>query len=124
MPIRQAPAAMIAAAVFTALAVVGPSRAARKVTKVADFSHQATDVSVTSDGRTFVNFPRWTDDAPISVAEVLPGGKLRPYPDARWNAWRNVKANELPAGDYGAVQVQAVGLPSWRTPERRSCRRA
>lgn len=77
------------------------------LTKVADFGHQVTGVSVAPDGRVFVNFPRWTDDAPISVAEVLPGGELRPYPDARWNSWRNAKANELPVGEY-FVCVQSV----------------
>ena len=45
---------------------------------VAQFDHQVTGVAATADGRIFVNFPRWTDDAPISVAEVLPGGELRP----------------------------------------------
>ena len=60
---------------------------------VAQFDHQVTGVAATADGRIFVNFPRWTDDAPISVAEVLPGGELRPYPDEKWNSWRNARAN-------------------------------
>ena len=54
---------------------------------VAHFDHQVTGVAATEDGRLFVNFPRWTDDAPISVAEVMPGRlELRPYPDANWNS--------------------------------------
>jgi sensor domain CHASE-containing protein len=56
------------------------------------FDHQVTGVAVTKDGRRFVNFPRWTDDAPISVAELLPDGSLRPYPNETWNAWRNDRA--------------------------------
>ena len=44
-----------------------------KLTKVADFDHQVTGVSVTEDGRIFVCFPRWTDDAPISVADRSAG---------------------------------------------------
>ena len=75
--------------------------------QVAQFDHQATGVAVTADGRRFVNFPRWTDDAPISVAEVLPNGTLRAYPDARWNSWRNAKANELSVADY-FVCVQSI----------------
>jgi hypothetical protein len=55
---------------------------------VASFEHQVTGVAVAQDGRIFVNFPRWTEDSPISVAEVTPEGELRPYPDAAWNAWR------------------------------------
>lgn len=78
-----------------------------KLTKVADFAHQVTGVSVTADGRTFVCFPRWTDDAPISVAELLPGAKLRAYPDENWNSWRNAKANEMPVGEY-FVCVQSI----------------
>ena len=74
---------------------------------VATFDHQVTGVAVTADGRRFVNFPRWTDDAPLSVAEVMPNGTLRPYPDAKWNSWRNAKANELPVGEY-FVCVQSV----------------
>jgi len=78
-----------------------------KLTKVADFDHQVTGVSVAADGRTFVCFPRWTDDAPISVAELLPSGKLEAYPDEKWNSWRNAKANEMPVGEY-FVCVQSI----------------
>ena len=73
----------------------------------AQFDHQATGVAVTADGRRFVNFPRWTDDAPISVAEVMKDGTLRPYPDAKWNSWRNARSSELPVGDY-FVCVQSI----------------
>lgn len=78
-----------------------------KLTKVADFDHQVTGVSVTEDGRIFVCFPRWTDDAPISVAELLPSGKLKAYPDEKWNSWRNAKASEMPVGEY-FVCVQSI----------------
>ncbi|MFV1919095.1 hypothetical protein VPH46_06635 [Sphingomonas sp. MJ1 (PH-R8)] len=49
--------------------------------QVATVDHQVTGVTVSPEGRIFVNFPGWTDDAPVSVAEVLPDGSLRPYPD-------------------------------------------
>ena len=74
---------------------------------VAEFDHQVTGVAVVEDGRRFVNFPRWTDDAPISVAEVLEDGSLRPYPDTQWNSWRNAKANEMDVGDF-FVCVQSI----------------
>ena len=41
---------------------------------VATFDHQVTGVTVAPDGRIFVNFPRWTEDAPVSVAELMPDG--------------------------------------------------
>ncbi|HEX8414899.1 MAG TPA: L-dopachrome tautomerase-related protein [Sphingomicrobium sp.] len=82
-------------------------RAAAPLTLVASFDHQVTGVAVTTDGRRFVNFPRWTDDAPISVAEVMNDGSLRPYPDAKWNEWRNARANELGVADH-FVCVQSI----------------
>ena len=75
------------------------------LTLVAEFDHQVTGVTVTGSGRTFVNFPRWTEDTAVSVAEVLKDGSLRPYPDDEWNAWRN--ANDASPGDHW-VCVQAV----------------
>jgi len=97
-------------AVLTTLASAAAAYARRStgpLTQVARFDHQVTGVAVTADGRRFVNFPRWTDDAPISVAEVLQDGSLRPYPDAKWNAWRNAKAGELPVGEH-FVCVQSI----------------
>ena len=80
------------------IATARPSRAAFKpggirsaLTMVATFERQVTGVAVSPRGRIFVNFPRWETDVPVSVAEVLPGGRLRPYPDAGWNAWSNLK---------------------------------
>ncbi|CAM3662529.1 Major royal jelly protein [Bordetella sputigena] len=74
---------------------------------IAEFDHQVTGVTVAEDGRIFVNFPRWTEDAPISVAEVLPDGGLRPYPDQEWNSWRNETAFEKSL-DQHFVCVQAL----------------
>lgn len=65
--------------------------AASQLEVVAQFEQQVTGVAVAKNGRIFVNFPRWEKDVAISVAEVGPGGKLTPYPDAEWNAWRNAK---------------------------------
>jgi sugar lactone lactonase YvrE len=78
-----------------------------KLVKVADFAHQVTGVTVAEDGRIFVNFPRWTEDAPVSVAELLRDGSLNPYPDKQWNAWRNARKDELSAKDH-FVCVQSV----------------
>ncbi|MDB5745359.1 MAG: hypothetical protein JWP72_207 [Massilia sp.] len=74
---------------------------------VARFEHQVTGVTVSEDNRIFVNFPRWTEDTPVSVAELLPGGGLRPYPDEGWNAWRNARKDELAPNEHW-VCVQSV----------------
>ena len=100
----------VAAAGLLAATAVGIAQAqgrSAQLTQVAEFDHQVTGVAVTEDGRRFVNFPRWTDDAPISVAEVLKDGSLKPYPDAKWNSWRNARANDLPVGDH-FVCVQSI----------------
>ena len=79
--------------------------------QVAEFDHQVTGISVSEDGRIFVNFPRWTEDTAVSVAE-LRDGKLRPYPDEEWNRWRNAKMAEVSAEDHW-VCVQSV-VCDWR----------
>jgi sugar lactone lactonase YvrE len=81
-----------------------PDTVLREVTR---FEHQVTGVTVSERGRIFVNFPRWTEDAPVSVAEVLKDGSVRPYPDARWNAWRNLRRDELDPAEHW-VCVQSV----------------
>jgi sugar lactone lactonase YvrE len=84
-----------------------PTPATARLQQVASFEHQVTGVTVSQGGRIFVNFPRWTEDAPISVAEVMRDGQIRPYPDSEWNAWRNARKNQMSAGDH-FVCVQSV----------------
>jgi sugar lactone lactonase YvrE len=78
-----------------------------KLEKVAGFDHQVTGVTVSEDGRIFVNFPRWTEDSPVSVAELGKDGTLTPYPDEEWNAWRNARKEDVTPHDHW-VCVQSV----------------
>ena len=103
-PIRLA-ALAVALAAGTA-AGAQPAEPARRLAPVATFAHQVTGVTVSEDGRAFVNFPRWTEDTAVSVAEWKDGA-LRPYPDAAWNAWRNASKDELSPQDHW-VCVQSV----------------
>jgi sugar lactone lactonase YvrE len=60
-----------------------------------------TGVSVSAEGRVFVNFPKWGDDVRCTVAEVR-DGQVVAYPDEAWNA---------PKGDDDAgalVSVQSI----------------
>jgi sugar lactone lactonase YvrE len=60
-----------------------------------------TGVTVSDSGRVFVSFPRWGDDVPWTVAEVV-DGKAVAYPDPESNAW-------APEGDPDRlVSVQSV----------------
>lgn len=63
-----------------------PVLPASKLEVVATSDHQWTGVAVSQSGRIFVNFPRWSDDVPISVAEII-DGKAIPYPNAEVNKW-------------------------------------
>jgi sugar lactone lactonase YvrE len=107
------PLAVSAAAVMLLAGCAQPGPAANDNTgmpalqTVATFQHQVTGVTVAPNGRIFVNFPRWSEDAPVSVAEVLTDGSTRPYPNAEWNAWRNARKDEMTAVDH-FVCVQSV----------------
>ena len=104
--------ATAAASAIIACLLAGPSRAQRPAPEaslhpVATFPRQVTGVAVSRDGRIFVSFPRWTEDTPVSVAEVRQDGSLTPYPDEAWNSWRNVRKNQMSAQDH-FVCVQGV----------------
>ncbi|TWI47326.1 major royal jelly protein [Pseudoduganella flava] len=98
--------ALMAALAGHAGAQVAPVERGFTLEKVADFGHQVTGVTVAGDGRVFVNFPRWTEDSPISVAEVKDGAVV-PFPNEEWNAWRNARKDELSPGEHW-VCVQSV----------------
>lgn len=104
-------AVALAAALLGGPAVAQPTEAAApgatRLQKVASFEHQVTGVTVSPDGRIFVNFPRWTEDAPVSVAEVARDGTIKPFPNEEWNAWRNARRDELSPRDHW-VCVQSV----------------
>ena len=53
---------------------------------VAESPRQLTGIAVMPDGRIFVNFPRWSDDAPLSVGKLRPDGSVRAFPNAEWNS--------------------------------------
>jgi sugar lactone lactonase YvrE len=101
--------AAAASLVINGATVAQPNSYTHRATieKVAGFEHQVTGVTVSEHGRIFVNFPRWTEDSPVSVAELMGDGSLRPYPNAEWNAWRNARKDEITPNDHW-VCVQSV----------------
>ena len=102
---RRTLIALLAAAAASRAQAQGAAPDADKLTQVATFEQQVTGIAVSPQGRIFVNFPRWEQDVEISVAEVMKDGSLKPYPNAEWNAWRNLKP--LSNGDH-FVCVQSV----------------
>jgi len=91
----------------TAPAPQSPRAESGRLQPVATFEHQVTGVTVSEDKRIFVNFPRWSEDVPVSVAEVQKDGSIKPYPTPEWNAWRNARMNEVSPKDH-FVCVQSV----------------
>lgn len=74
-------------------------------------------MTVTSTGRIFVNFPRWTEDSPISVAELNPiTGEVSAYPpNSQWNSWRNSNNKGLdPSAHFICVQ-SVIAHPNGRS---------
>ena len=52
-----------------------------------------TGVTVSRTNRIFVNFPRWGDDVPFTVAEVV-NGQAVAYPDEETNDWPGRKVSD------------------------------
>lgn len=79
---RRFMAALLSTALVTLPAI---AQNAGEVEQVATFTGaMPTGVTVAPNGRIFVNFPRWGDDVPFTVAEVR-GGKTVAYPDPAIN---------------------------------------
>lgn len=97
---------LASASLYSLPAQAQESASAVQLEEVARFDHQVTGVTVSETGRVFVNFPRWTEDAPISVGEVK-DGKVVAYPDEAWNSWRNARKTEVSPEDH-FVSVQSV----------------
>ncbi|WP_132253319.1 hypothetical protein [Methylobacterium segetis] len=60
---------------------VAPPQGPARLRQVASFDRPVTEVPVSTEGRIVVNFPRWTENVPISVAEVARDSQIKPYPD-------------------------------------------
>lgn len=52
----------------------------------AESQQQWTGIAISKTNRVFVNFPRWSQETPVSVAEII-DGKTIPFPDLHWNSW-------------------------------------
>ncbi len=54
------------------------------LTSLASSDKQWTGVAVSRNGRIFVNYPYWSGNVPVSVAEIT-NGVPRAYPNMEWN---------------------------------------
>ncbi len=60
----------------------------RLITVFEDNANQFTGVAVSQNNRIFLSYPNWLEEHKYSVVEVLPDGKLKPFPDEQWNNWK------------------------------------
>ncbi|MBW2503902.1 MAG: hypothetical protein JRE16_04955 [Deltaproteobacteria bacterium] len=58
------------------------------LTEVGRSERQWTGIAISPDERIFVNYPRWSDDVPVSVGELSDDGTVMPYPNEEINRWR------------------------------------
>jgi sugar lactone lactonase YvrE len=101
-----------------AMAVALPLQAQKSaLEEVATFSkQQVTGVTVSPQGRVFVNFPFWSDDHTLSVAEVV-DGQPKAFPDEAWNAkdgppqGRWVCVQSVVVDDQGALWILDPASP-------------
>ncbi|MCS0611231.1 major royal jelly family protein [Massilia kyonggiensis] len=113
---------MIAAALATAL-MTSYAASPGKIERVAEFTGaMPTGVTVSEDGRIFVNFPRWGDDVPFTVAE-LRNGKPVAYPDAAFNheaadpAKGLISVQSVVADGRGRVWILDTAAPGFAAPK-------
>lgn len=63
-------------------------KAGQPLTEVASLDWLCNAVALTSTNRLFVGLPRWPGfEKTPSIAEVLPDGRLKPFPGGHWNDW-------------------------------------
>ncbi|MFC1527467.1 L-dopachrome tautomerase-related protein [Candidatus Neomarinimicrobiota bacterium] len=68
---------------------------------VASSSRLWTGVAVSNEKRIFVNYPRWSTNHSISVAEISDSGIKVPYPNEEWNNWSD---SDDPTNKFICVQ--------------------
>ncbi|WP_459803006.1 L-dopachrome tautomerase-related protein [Herbidospora sp. RD11066] len=74
-----------------------------------------TGVTVTDEGRLFVSFPRWGDDVPFTVAEVVKGEAV-PYPDLAFNTGTLVSVQSVitdPEGHVWLLDTGSLAFEPW-----------
>ncbi len=116
---------LVVLAAIVSLLVLGCGRGERqdpapaRLEVVAASDRLWTGVAVSPAGRIFVNFPRWSADVPISVAEVLASGEIVPFPDDEWNRWdpdlspaeRFVCVQSVVCDEKGSLWIVDAGNP-------------
>ncbi|MDU4255912.1 L-dopachrome tautomerase-related protein [Pseudomonas sp.] len=119
--------ALISPAAFAQPQPLAPHLAAERTVGVLEqvfafYDAMPTGVTVSETGRIFVNFPRWGDTVPFTVAEIR-DGKVLPYPNASLNsedpndpAKGFISVQSVVADGRGRVWVLDTAAPKFTTP--------
>src|SRR5690349_1006897 len=87
---------------------------------VAQFTNlMPTGVTVSDEGRVFASFPRWGDDVPYTVAEIVDGTAVA-YPSMQANTWtptgpcdRLISVQSVVVDPDGYLWLLDTGAPSF-----------
>ena len=71
-----------------------------------------TGVAVSTSGRIFINYPRWGDDVPFTVAEIVEG-KPRAFPNTAWNQEGSKATQENRIVSAQSVVIDPSGNNLW-----------
>ncbi|MGL6257856.1 L-dopachrome tautomerase-related protein [Vibrio sp. WXL103] len=112
--------AMLAAALVGGWGLASAQSLAAELEVVATSPYPMNGVAITSEGRTFVSMPQWTDSASPSVAEVMADGQVVPYPGNEWNQFdgedslnRFSNVNAVHTDAQGNLWVVDYAAPFW-----------
>ena len=59
-----------------------------EIIRVASSQTMLNGASVSSTGRVFASFPRWSDQPTPGVCEAMSDGTFKPFPGGDWNIWQ------------------------------------
>jgi sugar lactone lactonase YvrE len=87
MNVQKLPGIAATLAAIFLIVSANAGTAGDRLVEVASGDRQWTGIAVSRSGRVFVNYPRWSQEVPVSVAELDSKGKVAAYPNEEWNAW-------------------------------------
>ncbi len=94
---------------MTSSSLTAQSKSAPTLETVATFGkHQPIGLGVSAENRLFVTFPKNSNNYDYGLAEIV-RGQRRPYPNAEWNQWDSLKAQNR------FINVQALFIDQTNT---------
>ena len=80
--------------------LLGSGTMNQTIKEIASSEKQWTGIALSNTGRIFVNYPNWSEDVSVSVAELVDGNPIA-YPSKAWNDRNNIDS-------FNAVQSVVI----------------